>query len=57
MILEDTKKVCGRCKLCVKDDGSPYCVMKDLFTTVKLTDECSEFDVTGEQYFIPEREE
>lgn len=55
--MKKDKKVCGRCRLCVKDDGDPYCVMKDLFTTVKLTDECSEFDVTGEPYFIPEREE
>ena len=55
--MKNNKKVCGRCKLCVKDDGSPYCVMKDLFTTVELTDECSEHDITGKPYFIPEKEE
>lgn len=34
------KKVCGRCNFCVKDDGSPYCVCKDLYTTVELNHKC-----------------
>ena len=54
--MKDDKKVCGRCKLCVKDEGSPYCVMKDLFTTVELTDECSEYDITGRPYFILDKD-
>lgn len=42
---------CGECAFCVKDDGDPYCLMKDLYTTVHLDDECDEEMINGKMYF------
>ena len=42
---------CGDCALCIKDDGHPYCVIKDLYTNVELDDVCNEKDIKGEYYF------
>lgn len=52
---KEDKKLCGRCNFCMKDDGAPYCVMKDLYTTVKLNDECDERDYLGRLWFSPEK--
>lgn len=38
---------CGECNFCEKKDGSPYCVCKDLYTHVKLDDDCDEYDYWG----------
>lgn len=50
------KKVCGECNFCVKDDGSPYCVLKDLFTTVDLEQRCDERDAYGDLRFAQSKE-
>jgi len=47
---------CGTCCYCVKNDGHPYCVMKDLFTTVDLDDLCDEVDIKGKKYWTKENE-
>ena len=46
-----TDKTCGTCCYCVKDDGHPYCVIKDLYTPVELDDVCDEFDLSGNEYW------
>ena len=46
-----SKKVCGNCNFCIKDDGAPYCVCKDLYTTVGLDHNCDETDFYGNLYF------
>lgn len=53
---EKNKKVCGRCNFCVKDDGEPYCVCKDLYTTVDLNQECNERDSRGRLMFAESSE-
>ena len=50
-----TEQKCGDCALCIKDDGHPYCVMKDLYTNVELDDVCDEKDIKGEYYFAEEK--
>lgn len=39
--------ICGTCNFCIKDDGEPYCVMKNLYTTVDLDKSCDEVDIRG----------
>ena len=51
-----SEKVCGRCNFCIKDDGSPYCVCKDLYTTVELNQECDETDIRGKLMFAEEKQ-
>lgn len=51
-----SKEICGRCTWCVKNDGSPYCLHKDLYTTVSLDRECDETDFYGRLWFIEEGE-
>ena len=46
-----SKEVCGRCTWCVKNDGSPYCLHKDLYTTVELNHKCDERDSRGRLMF------
>ena len=46
--------ICGTCGLCVKDDGDPYCVMKDLYTTVTLDHACDKYDSKGIRYWVEE---
>ena len=41
--------------MCIKDDGPPYCVIKDLYTNVELDDVCDEKDIKGEYYFAEEK--
>ncbi|MBO7517632.1 MAG: hypothetical protein J6T31_00820 [Methanobrevibacter sp.] len=53
----EKKKICGRCRFCEKDDGSPYCCLKELFTTVELDHECDERDFYGNLMFTPERKQ
>ena len=53
--VEQKKYVCGTCDLCVKDDGEPYCVVKDLYTTVRLKDECDEIDFYGNYCWVKEK--
>ena len=48
-------KTCSRCRFCEKDDGEPYCCLKDLYTTVELNHECDERDFYGNIMFTPER--
>lgn len=48
--------VCGECNFCVKDDGLPYCVCKDLYTTVELSQKCDETDIYGNLMFAQEKE-
>ena len=55
--MTDIKPVCGNCILCEKDDGSPYCVLKDLYTTVGLEDECNERDLRGNLMFAAEKKD
>ena len=50
------KKVCGNCVFCEKNDGKPYCYLKDLFTTVELNDECDERDSRGRLFFTEDSE-
>lgn len=47
--------VCGECNFCVKDDGLPYCVCKDLYTTVELSQKCDETDIYGNLMFAQEK--
>lgn len=46
-----TERKCGNCALCIKDDGHPYCAIKDLYTNVELDDDCDEKDIKDEYYF------
>ena len=46
-----TEKKCKNCVLCIQDDGSPYCAIKDLYTHVDLEQDCDEKDIKGERYF------
>ena len=39
----------------MKDDGHPYCVIKDLYTNVELDDVWDEKDIRGEYYFTEEK--
>lgn len=49
---ESTEKyVCGSCCHCIMDDGEPYCVMKDLYTSVAPEDVCDEKNIRGEYYW------
>ena len=50
------ERKCGNCSLCIKDDGHPYCAIKDLYTNVELDDMCDEKDIKGEYYFAEEKE-
>ena len=50
-----TEQKCGDCALCIKDDGHPYCAVKDLYTNVELDDVCDEKDIRGECYFAEEK--
>lgn len=50
-----TEHKCGNCALCIKDDGHPYCAIKDLYTNVELDDVCDEKDIRGEYYFAEEK--
>ena len=50
-----TEQKCGDCALCIKDDGHPYCAVKDLYTNVELDDMCDEKDIKGEYYFVEEK--
>ena len=45
------KEKCKDCSFCVQDDGEPYCVMKDLYTTVDLEQNCDEEDIRGKKIF------
>lgn len=47
----DVKEVCGNCNFCIRDDGFPYCVCKDLYTGVELDQECDETDFYGNKMF------
>lgn len=51
-----TEQKCGNCALCIKDDGHPYCAVKDLYTNVELDDVCDEKDIKGEYYFAEEKD-
>lgn len=55
MEAETKDKTCGTCNFCIKDDGFPYCVMKDLYTQVDLKDKCDELDWYGKQYWVEEK--
>ena len=50
-----TERKCGDCALCIKNDGHPYCAIKDLYTNVELDDVCDEKDIKGECYFAEEK--
>lgn len=52
-----SKEICGRCTWCVKNDGEPYCLHKDLYTTVRPDRECDETDHYGRLWFIEEKED
>lgn len=52
-----SKENCGRCTWCVKNDGEPYCLHKDLYTTVRPDRECDETDHYGQKWFIEEKED
>ena len=53
--MPEIKCICGNCNFCIKDDGKPYCVMKDLYTTVGLDDKCDEYDSRGQKWFAAEK--
>lgn len=46
---------CGYCNFCIKDDGHPYCAMKDLYTNVELNDICDEINACGRYYFAVDK--
>lgn len=48
-------KVCGNCNFCEKNDGKPYCYLKDLYTTVELNQKCDEKDIYGNLMFGEEK--
>ena len=49
-------KVCGNCSFCEKNDGKPYCYLKDLYTTVELNHKCDERDSRGRLMFAESSE-
>lgn len=49
-------KTCRTCDFCIQDDGEPYCIMKDLYTTVNLNDVCDETTIRGELYWTEKKE-
>lgn len=51
-----TEKKCKDCEYCIQDDGTPYCVMKDLYTHVDIEAECDEEKITGEKYFCKKKQ-
>ncbi len=51
----DENKKCYECSWCIKDDGHPYCVMKDLYTNVYSDSVCDETNIKGEYYFNREK--
>ena len=53
--IKSIEEKCGRCTWCVKDDGSPYCLHKDLYTTVEPDRDCDETDHYGRLWFIEEK--
>ena len=54
--MTDNKEMrCYECSLCVKDDGQPYCVMKDLYTNVYSDSVCNKINIKGEYYFNREK--
>ena len=53
---QTNSRKCGKCVFCVKDDGHPYCLMKDLYTNVCLDDDCDEINILGEYYFSERKE-
>ena len=44
-------QICGNCNFCEKNDGKPYCYLKDLYTTVELNHKCDERDSRGRLMF------
>lgn len=55
--LTRSKKTCGMCNFCIDDDGLPYCVCKDLYTTVDPNQECDETDSRGNLMFAARKKE
>lgn len=51
-----TLNKCGTCGFCVTDDGSPYCSLKDLYTTVSPDDDCDETDIHGNYWWVQRKE-
>ena len=51
----EIEPVCGNCNFCEKNDGTPYCYLKDLFTNVELTQKCDVYNVFGMIMFAPEK--
>ena len=51
----DKDTVCGKCNFCIRDDGEPYCVLKDLYTTVEPDKVCDEYDMYGQKWFAEEK--
>ena len=51
------EKKCGTCGFCIKKDGSPYCIVKDLYTTVSLTQDCDETDIHGQPWWTEDKGE
>ena len=43
--------ICGNCNFCEKNDGEPYCYLKDLYTTVQLNQRCDVRDSRGRLMF------
>ena len=47
----NVEQVCGNCNFCEKNDGTPYCYLKDLYTHVDLNQKCDEIDSRGRLFF------
>lgn len=46
------EKKCKNCNLWVTDDGTPYCVAKDLYTYTQPDHECDEKHFFDSEYFF-----
>ena len=49
--------ICKNCNYYVDDDGLPYCIVKDLYTTVSPEHVCDEKNIRNEFYFTKKKKE
>ena len=47
--------ICGNCNFCEKNEGTPFCYLKDLYTHVELDHKCDELDSRGRLLFAAEK--
>ena len=48
--------ICGNCALWKTDDGTPYCLIKDLYTHTDEDHKCDESMLNTKFYFIKRKD-